>query len=97
MKTYAEVAQANGLKGIMAKIYWERGNQVRNQVWNQVGNQVWNQVRTQVGELFRGGEYSFNDLFKMRDALYILDVYGKADLDLLREIEKMIEEKSILK
>lgn len=37
--------------------------------------------------------YSLAQLFKMRDALYVLDTFGKADLDLLREVEKWIGQK----
>ena len=38
--------------------------------------------------------YSLQDLFKIRDALYILDKYDLADTDLLKEVEKYIKQKA---
>jgi hypothetical protein len=34
--------------------------------------------------------YTLNDLFKIRDALNILDAYGFADQDLLKEVKLFI-------
>lgn len=38
-------------------------------------------------------EYTLEDLFKIRDALVVLQGYGLADLDLLLEVMKYINQK----
>jgi hypothetical protein len=39
-------------------------------------------------------EYKLEDLFKIRDALVILQGYGLADMDLLLEVMKYINQKA---
>jgi hypothetical protein len=39
-------------------------------------------------------EYTIQDLFKIRDALVILQDYGLVDLDLLLEVMKFINQKA---
>jgi len=44
-------------------------------------------------EMKSAPEYTLQDLFKIRDALMILQGYGLADMDLLIEVMKFINEK----
>lgn len=44
------------------------------------------------GDLEKEG-YSLQDLFRIRDGLEILGIYGLADLDLLTEVNKYIQQK----
>ena len=39
-------------------------------------------------------DYSIQDLFKIRDALVVLQGYGLADIDLLLEVMKFINQKA---
>jgi hypothetical protein len=42
-------------------------------------------------DLLRQDDYTLHELIQIRDALYILDKYNLADIDLLREVEKYLE------
>ena len=50
-------------------------------------------LTTLLKEIEKPEQYSFNDLFKIRDALYILYDYDLADVDLLVQILKFINQK----
>ena len=45
-------------------------------------------------EIKTSSEYTLQDLFKIRDALVVLQGYGFADLDLLLEVMKFINQKA---